>query len=292
MVPRPDATVSAPKAGGAFDLNMNSLSGVAAVDERIAKFLEKLSREIDIQFESSPFRSLDKRIVVAAGARTGSHLLCEKLQYHGIDIGELFNARRISKMCKKRNIATLSQYVNHVLTKFAKNGAFGVKGGVSMLSPLFAAGELPQFSGEWGWIYLKREDVVKQAISHFVAQKSGVFRSRSKRDGQPIDENEYDGDAISEFVLSHNRANEQWEQLFETFSIRPCRITYEQLAADPTGVAARVADAVGLNGPPIPGMKPPEAALQKQANALNAVWETRFLEERPEFSAKSAADAA
>ena len=277
-------------ASAAASRGYDSMSGVKGADERMEQSLRKLSKEMDIKFNENPFRRFDKKIIVAAGARTGSHLLCEKLEFHGVDVRESFSTNRILNKSAKKNIRSLPGYCEYLFKQSASNGAFGVKGGVSILSIPFWCGEMPEFAREWGWIYLKREDVVKQAISHFLAQRSGAFRSRSADRARVVAEGEYDAIAIRDFVISHSRANQMWEDLFAALSLEPCRITYEQLAADPVGVAADVAARVGLDGPPIADMKPPEIALQKQASTLNKVWEARFLEEQPEFRTATPGD--
>lgn len=257
------------------------VTGVAAVDEKVAGFIKRLARDIDVASKSNPFRGLTGRIVLASGARTGSHLLCEKLQHHGVNIKELFNTERILTLCTRHGLTTISEYCEYAIQKFSSDGVFAAKGGPSAIAPMLLAGELPPFAGEWGWVYLKREDVVKQAVSNSIARKSGAFRSVGE--GREVSDDEYSGDEILEIAIKHDPANEIWEELFTALSVTPCRLTYEQLAADPEGVAASVAEQVGLHGPPVPRLKPPERALQKQANALNSLWEARFLEERPEF---------
>lgn len=260
----------------------NSWTGAPQADGRIGAYMRKLAATLSLDFPSNPFRGLSHRAFVASSARTGSHLLSEKLEHHGMVTKETFKLERVLQAAHRRRLISFCEYCERTISNPARGGAFGFKGGPGTLAPLFLSGEFPAFKNEWTWIYLTRDDVLKQAISRVIARKSGAFTS--KRQGKPVAEDDYDREEITRAVLGHRKDYETWERLFEAFGVKPYRITYEQLASDPDGVAAAVAEAIGLEEPCAP-RKPSEKPLQRQSSALNAAWEERFLREQPELDA-------
>ena len=55
---------------------------------RVNDIKELADAGISVEFRSNPFRSLQKRFIVASSARTGSHLLCERLLNYDLKVGE------------------------------------------------------------------------------------------------------------------------------------------------------------------------------------------------------------
>lgn len=243
----------------------------ARLETKAAKFAETM----DVTFTANPFRALNHRYVIAASARTGSNLLCESLRAHGATVKELFHITRIKKALADRGLSGLQDYCERAVKRYGADGTFGVKGSFDVLSPLALAGEIPDHIADWRFVFLTRADLIKQAISHFVAEKSGSWRS--VKDGVPLDDGDYDATRIAQLVERHRTGNALWEGLFGAHGIEPFRITYEQLAADPPGMAAQVAAFLGLGGTPRP--KQTNRRLVKQATELNARWEARFRDE-------------
>jgi LPS sulfotransferase NodH len=103
------------------------------------------------------------------------------------------------------------------------------------------------------------------------------------KSGRPVSEDQYDQSKLLELIRSHQWLDANWERTFAELGVQPYRITYEVLAADPSAEAAKIAEYLELPGKPIPNKKPPTMALQKQANTLNAIWEARLREERPDI---------
>jgi LPS sulfotransferase NodH len=85
-----------------------------------------------------------------------------------------------------------------------------------------------------------------------------------------------------------SKTNGILEETFALFGIEPMRITYEELAVDPPGVAAAAAAYLGLKESPISDRRFVKPPMERQASELNARWEARFLEERgSEFTTTS-----
>ncbi len=246
-------------------------------------YARKLEDMFSIDFAHNPFRRPSSRIMIACTSRTGSNFLCENLQEYGALIGEYLRFSRIQNFSWKPTCDTLEKYCENIIERFSRRGVFGVKGAINILPPLILAGELPDYANEWKFVFLRRQDLIKQAISYHIAQRSGSFRSTHP--GRELADDEYDAARIERLVGIHAGAYEKWEQAFGILGVAPYRLTYEELVADPTGVTARVADFLGLHGPPLPEKKPAGAGLKKQASTRNTEWEARFREERASFCA-------
>ncbi len=266
-----DSSVSgtAPSAGLRSELYESKIQGECQI----------LAERLDLTFKSNPFRALDTRFMVAAtGARVGTHLLCQKLTTYGVYVNEFFNWAQIFAACEKEGFNTLEAYCNLALQRFAVDGVFGVKGEANILVPLVQAGEFPQFSSDWKFVYIRREDTAMQAVSKLKAELTGAYVAASEPSRELTDD-DYDGERILRIVRWNDKMAATWEEIFRLFGIEPMRITYEDLAADPTAIAERAADFIGLRGSPVRDRRPP---MRQQADHLNERWAQRFREEHPD----------
>ncbi|MDQ2860491.1 MAG: Stf0 family sulfotransferase [Pseudomonadota bacterium] len=250
-------------------------------DHRVKWISEAISKEISIDFDANPFRSLKQGIAVACiGGRTGSYYLAEQMLRHGAVITEGFLETRIFNICKRNHLSGLQDYCERHLEENAVNGIFGFKGGFGSLATLILAGEFPARIEAWKFVHLSREDTLKQAISFVIAKESKSWRSFEaiKKD---LTDDDFDPAAIAQEMGSIANQGRVWEEVFQLFGIDPLRILYEDLAADPAGVTATVAAYVGLDGPPITDPRFfANPAMERQASELNERWEARFLEEQ------------
>jgi LPS sulfotransferase NodH len=245
--------------------------------KRIGRVLNNIERLLDSSFTSNPFRSPRRKFAIASSARTGSNLLCEGLLSHGGVAQELFHFNRLREVSDRFGLTTLQAYCERVLENFTVGGVFGVKGGFEILGPLVLSGEIPGALSDWRFVYLKRMDVVKQAVSHFRAELTGSWRSAQM--SRELVDDDYDGQRIAVLAKGHLDANLRWEETFEFLGVEPLKVTYEELSADTAGVVAKVAAFLGLLGPPVTEERFLFPPLQVQATTLNSNWEARFAEE-------------
>ena len=241
--------------------------------EQLARIEADLARQMDVTFQSNPFRSLDRRFMILFGARCGSHLLCEGLLEHGAVANAFFHPKRIEKAAASGS--TLQAYYESVLREKAIGGTFGVKGGTYILAHLSLAGEFPDFLSEWGIVFLKRENLVRQAISRVVGQLTGSWASY-KAPKRALTDDDFDPRRIASMIKGCDALNNKCEDVFRVFDLNPLRLTYEELAADQKGVVARVAEHLGLHGPPITDQSFIKPKVEVQGTDLNARWEARF----------------
>lgn len=129
-------------------------------------------------------------------------------------------------------------------------------------------------------IWLRRDNIVAQAISHHVAIATAIWNSRlggAARPGESDRGAPYDFDKIEHQVQSVLAAQAGWRETLKGAEAITLPLSYEELAADLPGAVARVFAHVGLALGPEPIRAP---GLEKQAGAWSKEMERRYREER------------
>jgi LPS sulfotransferase NodH len=129
-------------------------------------------------------------------------------------------------------------------------------------------------------IWLRRDNIVAQAISHHVAMATNIWNSRlggAMRPGESDRGAPYDFDKIEHQVQSVFAAQAGWRETLKGAQAITMALTYEELAADLPGAVARVFAHVGLALGPEPI---PAPGLEKQAGAWSLEMEQRYRAER------------
>lgn len=150
------------------------------------------------------------------------------------------------------------------------------------------------------WVWLKRQDIVAQAVSRIMAQQTGVshatdgtehFAGKLMRGGDRESYNakaNYNYEAILKECTSITLENLAWQRFFETFDITPLTFNYEDVAADPTMAHLdAMAEAVGIEK----SWEFTERSIVKLGNSKNTDFVKRFHSEaaRGRFRAPPAA---
>ena len=150
---------------------------------------------------------------------------------------------------------------------------------------------LNQTFGHTGFVYLYRDDVLAQAVSWHRAEQTDVWHRNDQEDSkQPEQDASFDFDQICKLVQTIEEHNSAWRAWFASVGIRPHIVRYEDLDADPVGVACEILDFLGLKLPPGRLIK---ARNRRLADQLNAQWIDRYraeLKERRTISSESGKD--
>lgn len=250
--------------------------------QRLDAVKKEHASNLDTDFYENPFRPLKRRFVIAHAPRVGSHLLCEGLRPYGAAVEEIFEEPRIRNVSLKRGFSSVQEYCEWVLARHAIGGVFGVSGGVKVFAPLEMAGEIPAFVPDWRIVYVKRLDIVGQAVSEMMALATRAYKS-STTPTRVLADQDYDGREISRLIDWSLAINASWEGAFSYYGVQPLRMLYEDLANDPVGLAAQAAAHLDIDGPPITQERLLSPPLKKQATALNLAWAARFREENRAF---------
>ena len=127
------------------------------------------------------------------------------------------------------------------------------------------------------YVFLKRKDVVAQAVSWVRAEQTGLWH---KGDGrvrpEPLGRKpRFDYDEIRRIVYTIEEHNEEWLKWHRKAGVVPHEVSYEDLDNDPIGVIRDILDFLGLELPPNRNVEAPNVRL---ADALNDRWIKRYRE--------------
>jgi trehalose 2-sulfotransferase len=127
------------------------------------------------------------------------------------------------------------------------------------------------------YIHLRRADKAAQAISRVMAEQTGLWHAAP--DGTEIErlapawEPHYDFNRIARQVAQLEHYEAAWVSWFSQQGIKPLRVDYESLSADPAAALDRICSALGLSPPHRGSVKPGTAKL---SNETNSDWLERY----------------
>lgn len=134
--------------------------------------------------------------------------------------------------------------------------------------------------GRTRFVFLRRDDVVAQAVSWLRAEQTGRWfvggNGEISGDAGEGHEPRFDADGIRGFVETIREHNAAWEAWFARWGIRPHRVSYENLDADTAGAAHGVLDFLGIELPA--GGCDIVPRHRRQADDVNRRWIARYRE--------------
>ena len=243
----------------------------------------------------------ERNYIICATHRSGSNLLGDLLRSTRVagDPQELCSPRLMGKFALLHEVGVwpeqqFVQYFRSVQARLrATNGVFGIKVMWSHLGPLFGLlkkdadyrGDISgDFSRMFDWllpnakfIWISRQDKVRQAISMVRAKLTDVFSAQQEVEGLNKLSHlpEYDYSAIKSEVRRIISRNAAWGEFFHSAEVRPLRVVYEELCADPQRELGRVMRYLGLDETVFSSA----TIRERQADLLNEQWYVRFNED-------------
>jgi LPS sulfotransferase NodH len=235
--------------------------------------------------------------LICATPRTGSTLLCGLLASTGVagHPESYFRKQGQQDYAVQWDIARPPdgsfRYADYVRGALAAgrsgNGVFAarimwetlgeVAGELRTMNPGLSGGSVSLLERAFGhvrFIYLRRDDIVAQAVSLLRAEQTNVWHDpvhATRPD--PDHEAQFDFDQIHQRVQLIDQHNAAWQGWFSSAGIEPFPVLYEELAVDPLGITHRILDFLDLELPP--GRK---LAVQHRrlADELNTQWIVRY----------------
>jgi LPS sulfotransferase NodH len=135
---------------------------------------------------------------------------------------------------------------------------------------------LQESFGQTKFIYLRRDDVVAQAVSWLRAEQTNVWFETTKTAHKPPEQEPcFDFDRIHELASMIGEHNSAWQEWFKSAGIQPHPVLYEELSADPAGVARGILDFIGLE---LPANRVIFAQHRRLADEINTAWIHRYRE--------------
>ena len=227
---------------------------------------------------------------VCATPRTGSSLLLGLLESTGV-AGRpqaYFRAPDEALWAGRWGLRRTRDYAGFVRAAIAHgrtgNGVFGAKLMWDTFQELLAKldavspGPLARMFGETRFVYVRRDDVVAQAVSWLRAEQTGAWYAGGNGEISGTAPTgrvpEYDRDRIAELVRTIGEHNAGWEAWFASAGVEPYRVRYEQLADDPVATTRDILGFLGLSLPEGSDITPRH---RRQADDLNHRWVSRYL---------------
>jgi len=223
-------------------------------------------------------------VLLCALPRTGTALTGRLLERNGLGtFGEWFWREDVARNWKAWGCDSWGDYVQSVLEHgTSDSGVFGVKlmwgylgdtlFELRRLSREYDAADLAVLSSVFPrprFVWLRREDVVMQAVSWVKAVQTGQWMS-----GQPVTgEAKFDFEEIDGLYHLARVQDGSWRRWFEAQRIEPFEIVYEELCREPERVVAEALAFLGVDAEP--RVEIPRDLL-KQADGMNAEWAERY----------------
>jgi LPS sulfotransferase NodH len=236
------------------------------VESRLKKLLINSERQRPEELSLDDCLAGKKACLICMTPRSGSTYLSTLMESTG-QLGnclELLNFEDIELRGGRPSFGCLTEYLEEAIKRHSsKTGVFSMKGDLYHYLPLIKKGLIRSGLRQVCFVYLTREDVLAQAVSAFRAIQTGEWSSLHSRRAEP----KFDAEGILEQmdILLHMMA--RWELIFALLDLKPIRITYETLVAQPTETVQNLAKSLGVT---VNGTTHSPLAIQR--DELSANW--------------------
>ena len=233
-----------------------------------------------------------RRYVIYFTPRSGSSWLTDVLTASKLmgKPNEWFNPNFIPNIARAVNANSIESYIDMLQRKHKRGGYFSTEITIFQLHRVFEteAAFLKVFPPDIPTFYLRREDMILQAVSLAKAVETSVFHSKNtateavdKADGAFA----YDARVIDRWLTHILDQERKIEAFFARFGLRPHRLSYEQITE--MGQEATVRHFMKVLRPRMHQAGKPEnlnlsTAHEKIGTSRNAEFAARFCREHPE----------
>jgi LPS sulfotransferase NodH len=229
--------------------------------------------------------------LVCATHRSGSNLLCQLL-WHSGRAGfpqEAFSPTRMGPISEQHDLGVDPErdfrgYLAALLAqRQTSNGVFGAKMMWTHLDSFCARLGLPverPFAAiesvlpEARYVWMRRRDAVRQAISMVKAKQTGVYNSLQERAGEVSAAAAYDFEAIDKQVRRFQREDQAWEARFREAAVAPHEVFYEDLTTRTDEVLRDVLRFLGLEA--ADDFRAPPVHYRRLSDETNDDWDARY----------------
>lgn len=122
--------------------------------------------------------------------------------------------------------------------------------------------------------HLRRQDRVRQAVSHLTAMKTGRWRSIEGQEREAAGPADYDYERILQIMAVADYSHAHWTGFFTAVGVQPYAITYEQLTRDYVGAVGALLRHLGA-----PRDKLPAPRTRRQSDTASEAMALRFVKE-------------
>ncbi|HWN23315.1 MAG TPA: Stf0 family sulfotransferase [Gaiellaceae bacterium] len=227
-----------------------------------------------------------RSVFLCATQRTGSWLLAHLMASSGTAgrPAEFFDAGEMRGFREEWRVASDREYVNRVLelgttpngvfaTKLMWNAIDGLLFRRRRLVRAYESSDLEVIESVFPsprFIWLRREDVVAQAVSWAKASQTEQYAAHQTAVRDPT----FDFEHIDGLMHLAKVQNGAWQRWFAAHEITPVQVTYEELCEDEVRTTLRVLRDLDLDADGASIAAP--LGLERQADSVNAEWIRRY----------------
>jgi LPS sulfotransferase NodH len=220
--------------------------------------------------------------VICTTPRSGSSYLCDLLSSTGV-LGrplEYFNAETL-------RLSGLPQFLDDPIARLRQclelgatsNAVYGLKIHALQFGPLAYPNwlyDLPNVA----FVYLRRNDILGQALSYVKAQQTDKWRSIDMPSSRP-GAIAYDERHIQRCLNELVRDEARWRAFFARNDLLPLQISYEALVRKPQRVISAIASLVGLDEEA--RIEPTKLTLKIQRDGEALQWRGQFVRNKQDM---------
>lgn len=242
--------------------------------------------------------------VICSTPRTGSTLLCGLLESTGLAGRPKSYFRQQDEQswvtswnipCSPEGVFDYADYVQATLAAGrTDNGVFAVRIMWGTLDELVYKLRIiyPELSGDdvqilnralghSRYIYLRRTDVIAQAVSWCRAEQTNIWHTTDRTESvHLVEEPQYNFSKIHQLVQTLNDHNMAWQKWFLSVGIQPYHVQYEDLDANPIDVTRDILDFLKIKLLPEHQI---QVRNQRMADDISKQWIDRYQSDRQRY---------
>jgi LPS sulfotransferase NodH len=218
-----------------------------------------------------------RTLMIVGLPRSGTTYLCKLMASTGV-LGhpdEFFIPERALRYDARRGSDLAFRLTLPNTVGRSDNGVAAVKAFSYNFDEFARRTNLQDFYPDPVFIYMRRRDVLGQAVSFARALQSGEWTSQDVVQHEP----QYSADAVHGALMELVYNEARWNAYFARNNVQPLEVFYEDLLGNEESVLREIARRAGLDE--AEGritFVPPDLSVQR--DALNADWRARFIAER------------
>jgi len=233
--------------------------------------------QFDSKYNNKTNNEIRRKIVIASVGRSGSHYLGHVMTQAGM-LGvpfEYFHNDNMKYWMKEMECSK-AQYLERITKlRSTPNGVFSTKIHYHQLKK-FNGGKPLYDNSESLYIYLRRKNVIKQAISTCIAEQTGAWISTDNKERHVENihvQPDYNPIRISNLINSIYIDYANWDYFFLKNKIKPIQIYFEDLIKDTDKYLSILAKEVGEEY-----KSNAKSTTKKQSQSINDDWYNRYVE--------------
>ena len=252
---------------------------------------------VGAEYDFPTYAGRPRPYVIAESPRSGSQLLADLLWRSGQmgAPGEYLNVQyTVPALLESFGLGSIEEpggmeaYLRALARRrTSPNGVFGLKAHFAQLRPHVERPALRRLLRRSRFVWLRRRDVLGQAISYLIALRSGRWRQLRGASGT-TQRFAFSTRAVDRALATIVGDERLWEVAFDASGVTPLVVWYEDLVKDPDPVCRAICAMMGVT--PAQRFRLGDSPLERQADPVKDEWRQAFLRQLDWRTAKPEAD--